>query len=87
MARVRAHTRKGRRVKAHSRKLQPRRAGRNARRAYQLARHKRHNDAIVLGSLAAAEFGAWTVLRGTSLLLVTLGLVAVGLGVAARRWT
>lgn len=91
MAKVRAHTRtvrgKRQRVRPHSRKLQPSRARRNARRAYQLAKRKRHNDAIVWGSLAAAELGAWTFLRGTSLLLTTLGIIAVGLGVAARRWT
>jgi len=86
---VRAYTRtvhgKPQRVGRTTRKLQPRRAGRNAKRAYRSVERKRHSDAVVWGSLAAAEIGAWATMRGTALLLTGIGIALVGLGIAARR--
>lgn len=87
MARVRSHTRKGRRVKAHSRALQPRRAAKNAKRAYRSARRRWHSDAVVWGSLAAAEIGAWLTMRGFALTVTTIGIALLAGGVAVRRMT
>jgi hypothetical protein len=91
VAKVRAHTRtvRGRRqrVKPHSRKLEPRRAGHNARRAFAAARRKRHSDALVWGSVAAAEISAWLLFRTTGLTLTAIGLALIGVGIAARRMT
>lgn len=88
MARVRAHTRTvgGRRqqVRAHSR-LQPKRARRNARRAYRLTRRNRWGPAAAAAGIAAAEISGWLLLRGTGVALTTLGIVAVAAGVAAIR--
>jgi hypothetical protein len=85
MAKVRAHTRNGRRVRPHRRQLQPRRAAKNAKRAYRSVKRKRHSDAVVWGSVAVAEIGAWATMRGTALLLTAIGIALVGAGVAARR--
>jgi hypothetical protein len=84
-ARVRPHTRNGRRVRSHSRKLSPGGAGRNAKRAYRAAKRKRHSDAVVWGSVAVAEITAWATMRGTAFALTAIGIALVGIGVAARR--
>lgn len=91
MAKVRSHTRtvRGRRqkVRPHSRKLQPRRAGLNAKRAWRAARRKRHSDAVVWGSVAAAEIAAYGMVQVTGFSLTAAGLALLGIGIAARRLT
>lgn len=74
-------------VGGYSYRLQPRRAWGNTRRAYRSVKRKRHSDAVVYGSLAVAEIGAWTAMRGTALALTTIGLLAIALGVTVRRMT
>lgn len=85
---VKAHTRTihGRPVKVrqHKRKLNPGRAWHNTKRAWRLASRKQHTAAFVCGSMAAAELGAWTFMRGTSLALTAVGIAGVGLGALAR---
>jgi hypothetical protein len=46
--------------------------------AFGAARRKKRVTAVLLGSLALGEIGAWLTLRGLSLALVTAGVLAIG---------
>jgi hypothetical protein len=87
---VRTHTRRtksGRTttVRQHSRRMRggrglvnPGHAWKLAKRSWRAARRKKRVTALVLGTLAFGELGAWLTLRGVSLVLVTAGMLALG---------
>lgn len=90
MSTVKPHTRRTKngnvKVRKHSRKgLQPKRAGRNAKRAFKAAKRKQHARAIALTSVAAVEIGGWFALRGTGVVLATIGVLAIGGAVLAKK--
>lgn len=89
MSRVKPHTRrvKGKtvKVKQHSRKPNPRKAGNRAMRGYRAARKRQYSKAAALGVGAVGTFGAWATLQGSAIGLTALGLAIVGLGALARR--
>lgn len=91
MSRVRGHTRNvdGRdvRVRSHSRRLQPGRGMNNLGRAYQSARRQKRSAALTFAGLGIAEIGAWFTLKGVGLVLMTVGVIALGIGYAATRPT
>jgi hypothetical protein len=93
MATVKPHTRRTKhgtvKVRQHSRKvrLQPKRARKNAGRAWRAARRKRRGQAVIYATAAAAEIGTWTVLKGGSAVLVGLGIALAAVGYAAKRRT
>jgi hypothetical protein len=75
-------------VRSHRRRqLSLRRVWRNAKRAWRAGRQRRHTHALVFGTVAAAELGAWAAFRGTGLVLTTIGVLAVGAGTFAMRAT
>jgi hypothetical protein len=92
---VRTHTRKTASggtttVRQHQRRGRPRRglvtpghAWGLAKRAFRAARRKKRATAAVLGVLAAVEITAWLTLEGTSLMLATAGLLALGVAAIA----
>jgi len=87
---VRTHTRKTASggtttVRQHSRSGRPRKglvspghAWKLARKAFAAGRKKKKGVAAVLGVLALAEISAWLALEGTSLMLATAGVLALG---------
>lgn len=91
MSQVKSHTRhvggKQVRVKGHKRRqLQPGRAGRNGLKALKHAKRKHYTAAVVTAGVATAEIGAWTVMRGTGVVLTSIGLLAIGGAALARRF-
>jgi hypothetical protein len=89
---VHNHTRAGRGGSADSRRqrgplLQPRRAGRNLRRAWRAAR--RHKKATAIGFLAlcGAELAAWLASSIIGIALTVIAVLALGLGMAALTST
>lgn len=75
-------------VRSHSRRpLSPRRAWRNAKRAWRAGRQRRLTHAAVFGTVAAAELGAWAAFGATGLVLTTIGVLAIGAGTLAMRAT
>lgn len=90
MSTVGKHTRRtksGKRVpvRKHSRKLQPKRAGKNAKRAVKASRAGNNKRAMVLASVAAAEIGGWMAFRGVGIALATIGVLAIGGAVLAKK--
>jgi hypothetical protein len=93
--RVRTHTRRTAAggtttVRQHSRRMRggrglvsPGHAWKMARRAFGAARRKKRVTALVLGGLAVGELGAWLTLRGASLVLLTAGMLALGVAALA----
>ena len=95
-SRVRAHTRKTpsggtTRVANHNRKGRPRKAAlvspRHAwkllKKAASAAGKKKRGAAVVLGLLAVAEITAWLTLEGAALVFVTMGVLAISVGVVS----
>lgn len=89
MSRVGAHKRRTRHgtvtVRPHSRKLQPRRAGKNAMRSVRALRRKQYAAGAGLASLAALEFGGWGAATVVAGVCIAAGLVLVGAGSGLRR--
>jgi hypothetical protein len=63
--------------------VSPGHAWKVARRAFGAARRKKRVTAVVLGGLAVGELGAWLTLRGASLVLLTAGILALGVAALA----
>ena len=86
-ATVRPHRRGGRTVKAHSRKLKPRRAGRNAKLAARRLRQKQYAAGSLFATAAAAEMGGWLAATVVAFVCLGAGLLLVGGGEKLRGWT
>lgn len=85
--RVRAHTRNGKPVRAHSRQSRPRKGLVSPRHAWQLAKRARRASkkkktvlACVLGALAVGELASWLVLDTAGMVLSLAGFVLVMAG-------
>lgn len=77
-------------VRQHARRMRggrglvsPGHAWKMGRRAFGAARRKKRVTALVLGGLAVGELGAWLTLRGASLVLLSAGLLALGIAALA----
>lgn len=86
---VHRHSRKGR--GRHGRRntgvFRPRRAAKNAKRAWRAIRRDKKGAAFMYGSLAMGEMAGFLTLRGIALTLTTVGLVAMGVAYAASKAT
>jgi hypothetical protein len=92
---VRTHTRKGpdgqpvtvtqhtRRKRGRRGLVRPGRAWRNAKRAWRAVRQHKRGAAAGLAVLALAELAAWTLLQSTAAILVTAGVLALGVAALA----
>lgn len=63
----------------------PRRAFRNAKRAQRALRRHKKGAAVMFGALATAELTGFLVLRGASLMLLTVGVIAIGVSTLAAK--
>jgi hypothetical protein len=77
-------------VRQHSRRVRggrglvtPGHAWKMARRAFGAARRHKRVTAAVFGGLALGELAAWLTLRGVGLVLVTAGILAIGVACLA----
>jgi hypothetical protein len=77
---VHQHSRRGRGRRGL---VSPGHAWKLARRAFGAARRHKRVTACVLGGLAIGELTAWATLRGAGFLLVTAGVLALGVAALA----
>jgi hypothetical protein len=84
---VHDHSRKGQGGKQRPPLLQPRRAGRNLKRAWKAARRHKKAAAFGFGLLCLGELGGWATGQTVGATFTVLALVFGGIGAAALHST